>query len=118
MPVGYDSIGKNIQEKNLLRSTGSSNHAELRVIDFVFKKNLEKPSDERWIKFLKHPNSPVDNTMCYDLDQKNAWTTLTASTLACGAFPIAFAPVMLKRFKKEYDSNIKTKNAKRGGIAK
>lgn len=106
MPVGYDSVGQDIQEKNLLRSTASSNHAELRVIDFVFKENSKKPSDDRWVKFVKKPQKPVDNRMFYDLDKQHAWATLTASTLACGAFPIAFAPVMLKRFKKEYDSSI------------
>lgn len=106
MPVGYDSVGDTIQEKNLLRSTASSNHAELRVIDFVFQNDLEKPSDDRWVKFIKNPSAPVDNKMCYDLDLQSAWATLTSTSLACGAFPLAFAPVMLKRFKKEYDSNI------------
>ncbi len=89
-------------EENFLKSTGSTNHSELRVIDFIFDKNSIDPnkhSDSRWLKFYA---DAIDETMDLDINKPKAWSVLVASALACGAFPVAFEPVLLKRYKKEY----------------
>lgn len=88
-----------ILQENVLKSTGSSNHAELRLIDFKFNKEVEKKSDERWLQFYENAS---DSNMELDLYNNKAWSVLVASALACGAFPIAFEPVILKRYQQEY----------------
>lgn len=89
-------------EKNLIQSVGSQNHTEIRVIDFVFdKKNLRgKHTDERWLEFS---DTEELSERQFDLGKDTAWATMCASVLACGAFPIAFEPVILKRYKEEYN---------------
>lgn len=91
-------------EKNFQKSTGSQSHSELRIIDFVFNHESEtyqnKPTDDRWLKFSK--SDEVDGKTKLDINSKAAWATIAASALACGAFPIAFEPVLLKRYCSEY----------------
>lgn len=88
-------------QENVLKSTGSSNHTELRVIDFIFDEKIIKKeqSDSRWFKFYE---GAINEAMDLDIKQSKAWSVLIASALACGAFPIAFEPVLLKRYKEEY----------------
>jgi len=89
-------------QENILKSTGSQNHTELRVIDFIFNKqhtDQDKPSDSRWFKL--YADAP-DVQMDLDINSQKAWGVVTATALACGAFPIAFEPVVLKRYSKEY----------------
>lgn len=107
MPVGYDSVGNTTEKKNLLRSIASHKHAEVRVIDFVFNEQKDKPTDDRWLKFAKSTATKDGKFQFFDIDSKESWSVLVASSLACGAFPIAFPPVVLKRYKSEYDSSIK-----------
>ena len=111
MPVGYNSVGNTVQEKNLLRSTASNNHTEVRVIDFVFNDKKEKPTDNRWLKFARDEATRDGKSKFFDINKPESWATLAASTLACGAFPIAFPPVLLKRYKSEFDSLIEDKEA-------
>lgn len=91
-------------QENVLKSTGSSNHTELRVIDFAFDKNIitSNQSDSRWFKFYE---GAKNNKMNLDINKEKAWSVLIASALACGAFPIAFEPVLLKRYKEEYGND-------------
>ncbi len=88
---------------NLLQSISSYGHKELRVVDFLFDKDVE--SDERWLKIYLDPDKhgvDIDNQMNYDIKKIVTWKVLAASVIACGAFPIAFEPAVLKRFKDEY----------------
>ncbi len=93
-----------ILRQNAYKSTGSQNHAELRVFDFVFKEDQKKPSDNRWFqitdKGLIDPNR--NPKMSLGFKDKETWAILSSSALACGAFPFAFEPVVLKRYKQEY----------------
>lgn len=91
-------------QENVLKSTGSSNHTELRVIDFAFDKNIidSNLSDSRWFKFYE---GAKNDKMDLDITKEKAWSVLIASVLACGAFPIAFEPVLLKRYKEEYGAD-------------
>lgn len=106
------SENKNKLEKNVLKSIGSENHSELRVIDFVFDEEAifkqKKETDTRWLKFCKTPNLRVPTH--FDIADKKAWAIISASALGCGAFPIAFEPVMLRRFQQEFGNDIKHTN--------
>lgn len=105
---GNDKTESSSLELNILNSTGGYNHKEIRVMDFVFdKENLkDKQTDSRWLKFCH--NKGID----YQTDKKKpielellseqAWSTISASALACGAFPFAFPPVLLKRYEREF----------------
>ncbi|WP_299113674.1 hypothetical protein [uncultured Winogradskyella sp.] len=103
MPINLNREDLNQLQRNVINSTGVFNHAEIRVIDFIFDADVEKrkPSDKRWLKF-----SPVNNSASrthFNLTQNEAWATISASALACGAFPIAFPPVLLERYQEEYN---------------
>ncbi len=87
-------------EKNVIQSTGSQNHTEVRVMDFVFKEDSDKPTDKKWLKFSIDEDEPKRQ---FDLNSKKAWSIVCASALACGAFPFAFEPVILKRYREEFD---------------
>ncbi len=92
-------------EENVIQSVGAQNHSELRVIDFVFNNDAlqNKPTDERWLKLSLNPDNEAKRV--FNLFGEKAWATVCASALACAAFPIAFAPVMLKRYKEEFDGH-------------
>lgn len=101
-----------VLEQNAIKSTGSRNHTELRVFDFVFDNSVqdEKKTDHTWFKLYQGPEAadpkkPENRNPKMDLDIKSekAWSIVTASALACGAFPIAFDPVVLKRYKEEFN---------------
>ncbi len=103
MPINLNREDLNQLQRNVINSTGVFNHAEIRVIDFVFDTDVEqrKPSDKRWLKF-----SPTNNSASrthFNLAENEAWATISASALACGAFPIAFPPVLLERYQEEYN---------------
>ena len=105
LPIQIDDLQykSNKLEKNILKSTGSDNHSELRVIDFVFDKTDTVETDDRWLRFCTDPN-PNDPTN-FNMVSTQAWSTISASALACGAFPVAFEPVLLKRYQKEFGGN-------------
>ncbi len=103
LQVDQDPPPRRLQE-NVLKSIGSQNHTELRVIDFVFNEKIQKTkaSDASWFKLSK---SGEDHKMDLHIDGKKAWAVVTATALACGAFPVAFEPVLLKRYKEEFPNN-------------
>ncbi|WP_299224060.1 patatin-like phospholipase family protein [uncultured Psychroserpens sp.] len=100
--IKKDEKGLPQLEKNVIQSVGAQNHTELRIIDFVFKKDKlnHKETDKRWLQFSD--TDDVDNRH-FDLNSDKAWAIICSSVLACGAFPIAFEPVILKRYKEEFD---------------
>ena len=104
MPINPNDEELNDLKKNVLNSTGVFNHAEVRVIDYIFDDTIlkEKPSDNRWLKFSTNTDSEK-SPVHFDVTQDEAWAVISASALACGAFPIAFPPVLLKRYQAEYD---------------
>ncbi|MFD0990476.1 patatin-like phospholipase family protein [Mariniflexile jejuense] len=91
-------------EKNVVQSVGAQNHTELRIMDFVFDKTQvgTKGSDSRWLKFTDIENEADLN---FNLNEDRAWSIICSSVLACGAFPIAFEPVLLRRYRQEFDGD-------------
>lgn len=90
--------------KNLLTSVSSFEHAEVRVIDFVFKDLVDdKKSDKRWLTFgNKEIIDNLDEQIKFDIKDTASWKVLAASAIACGAFPVGFQPLLLKRYKQEF----------------
>ncbi|MFT5822125.1 MAG: hypothetical protein ACI8ZM_003381 [Crocinitomix sp.] len=93
----------------------STYHREIRVKDLHFSEidpNDDRRYPKRWLRF-HNGDKVVGKT--YDLRSKKAWSRIATTSLACGAFPFAFAPVVLNRKKFEYAENewpIELKSAK------
>lgn len=96
---------------NLLNSVSSFEHSELRVIDFIFSQNVieDKPSAKQWLKFYpkdikvdEKTRSNDEGAPSFNLNEAESWKVLAASAIACGAFPIAFEPLLLKRYQAEF----------------
>jgi len=113
LPIPMDVSGEDKNESsnlelNILNSTGGYNHKEIRVMDFVFDNNKlnGKETDSRWLKFCQnHSHEYKTNDKVpieFELLDERAWSTVSASALACGAFPFAFPPVLLKRYEREF----------------
>lgn len=121
--ISGEKVARSLKD-NILNSTGLFNHAELRVIDFVFNREIsnKKPSDSRWLKFLNAEDITEDqidkDTITFDLKTPESWAIISASALACGAFPIAFSPLLLKRYKEEFEISRTTKEDLSSSIEK
>jgi hypothetical protein len=100
MPLNAN-LGNEVNGQNYIRSVESSEHSELRVIDFVFDqfdvdgKEINN-SDSRWIVCDTKKESR------FNLNSENTWKMIGSTVAACGAFPIAFPSVLLKRYEEEY----------------
>ncbi|GAA3623290.1 hypothetical protein GCM10022397_06260 [Flavivirga jejuensis] len=116
MPINSNRDELNQLQKNVLNSTGVFNHAEVRVIDFVFDEKAcdKKPTDNRWLKFGSKSNK--EKPTHFSITADDAWATISASALACGAFPIAFPPVILKRFQEEYNLGYASEKTKKSWL--
>ena len=77
----------------------SKTHKELRVFDFDFSNGTMGETIENWIRIVDGINA---NSMTFPIDSKKTWAKISATAIACGAFPIAFEPVILKRYKSEF----------------
>jgi predicted acylesterase/phospholipase RssA len=87
----------------------SSEHKELRVFHLFFGEQApddvtNNPQDypAKWVRYHTGPKKPG---FFGDLCNKDAWSRMVATSLACGAFPFAFEPVVLERFDFEYGSD-------------
>jgi predicted acylesterase/phospholipase RssA len=83
-------------------------HREVRVFDLFFtpqdptgipRNHSEFPP--HWIRY--HDGKKIPGCIG-NLRQKSAWSRMASTSIACGAFPFAFTPVVLERFKFEYNS--------------
>ncbi|MEL7119003.1 MAG: patatin-like phospholipase family protein [Bacteroidota bacterium] len=81
------------------KALNSKSHKELRVFDFKLCKNLGLVNEyvDNWIEI-----GPTEKGLKFSITGENAWPKIAATAIACGAFPIAFSPVILKRWKKEF----------------
>lgn len=81
----------------------SFEHADLRVFDLRLgspvRSARELDDPERW--FRLHLDDERDG-LVGDLRQRRSWRKIFLSAAACGAFPLAFAPVVLKRHWWEF----------------
>lgn len=101
-----DDQGKRISELGLGDPYTSKGHQELRVFDLDFKKttvediqNNQHIYPSRWVRCYNSPR--VDNAF-FSLHDQSTWAEMVGTSIACGAFPFAFRPVNLTRYKFEY----------------
>lgn len=88
----------------------SNGHKELRVFDLHFKNitDLDSLQDNqhypsRWCRFHLGPKSDGNIGA---LKNTRTWSKIIATSIACGAFPAAFEPVVLNRAKYEYGNEL------------
>ncbi len=93
------------QIREVKRALNSKSHEELRVFDFKLKPKhqLEFNSKEfNWLEITATQINDNKNPLNLSINSKKAWARIAATVIACGAFPVAFAPVILKRWKREF----------------
>ncbi len=107
--VYYNRFNKGgIKDQAEINSMSSKNHTELRIIDFIFNSKAGDRTDKRWLKFKNNgSNNPKEGVWNYN--KEKSWTVIASTALACAAFPVAFSPVLLKRYQYEYYRDIKNK---------
>lgn len=76
----------------------SRGHREVRVFDLRFHE-APKQRPSRWCRYHAADERPGE---IGDLRVPATWAKLGATCIACGAFPFAFEPVVLKRKAYEY----------------
>ena len=85
-------------------ATRVGNHNDLRVFD-VRRTITNKPSDydQKYITLVSGGEKQLAQCAgkAFEIDDPKAWATVGASAMASGAFPIAFEPVILKRYAAE-----------------
>jgi hypothetical protein len=80
----------------------SNVHREVRVFDLRFGRTDDAPVpgvEGRWMRY--HAGAVVSGRIG-DLRSDDAWTKITATAIASGAFPMAFTPVVLERAAHEF----------------
>lgn len=84
-------------------------HAELRVFDLVFRDGGDAEYQDgevhpsRWCRYRAGDES---RGLVGDLREQKAWQKIAATTIACGAFPFAFEPVVLARSQYEFGRSL------------
>ena len=113
-PLFYDSreerFSLNPTTVSLLDSNTSQTHKDMRIFDIALgTHSLHELTEEeskyprRWLRY--HNSAPIlqdEKTICHDIRDIQSWKTITATCIACGAFPFAFEPVVLERAKEEF----------------
>jgi len=91
--------------KSLADGMTSYNHRELRVFDLMFKDpgeanfTDEEVHPDRWYRYRA---GTYKKGVVGDLRSRKAWSTIAATSIASGAVPGAFEPVVLTRKKFEF----------------
>jgi hypothetical protein len=95
--------------KSFERSNNDYDHKELRVVDFQFEKGLS--GVDKWLSLSVDPEAAdPDHPTPFSLFSVESWAMFAASAIACGAFPIAFEPAILERYKREMELTDEVKN--------
>lgn len=88
-------------------SNTSRCHKELRVFHLMFNKAVDKAEvdsnpDKYPARWIRYHSGGREAGVAGDLKNRNAWSRMVTTSMACGAFPFAFEPVALERFQFEY----------------
>lgn len=95
------------KELGLVDGLTSKIYRDLRVFDLDFRTTTEEPVSRpsRWMRYqaglgvgAEGPGREQPGA----LEDPRTWATLGATAIASGAFPVAFAPVVLRRHSFEY----------------
>lgn len=113
--IQYDArpeFSKDYPMNNLGLEDGltSNGHKDLRIFDLNFTDivnvdELKNPKSypPRWCRY--HLGGESEGNIG-DLKKQSTWSKIIATSIACGAFPFAFEPVVLNRAKYEFGHNI------------
>lgn len=118
-PITYDARKEysdlDINNPGLEDGFTSSEFKEMRIFDLHFydinsqqnlnvgKLKLDDGFPERWVRY--HLGEEKDGVIG-ELKTQKAWSKIVATSIACGGFPLAFEPVVLKRKKYEYPKSV------------
>lgn len=121
-----------LYRKILVDGASSKTHKDLRIFDICFdeldldKINAPEKHPLRWInvhagKSIKNTGRPNKNLWSYrssegsdKFRQERTWIEMVCTAMAAGSFPIAFEPVILKRYRSELTSSEKKDLDKKG----
>ncbi len=101
LALGYPQDPEDVTEPlvgELQKAHASYNHKELRVFDF----QLNREQQEEKSKLTKAITVGKNKSFRYQIEDPETWSMISATCLACAAFPFAFEPVVLRRYKYEY----------------
>lgn len=82
----------------------SYGHREIRVFDLLFKTLSPeelRQEPKRWCRYHTGPAMNGDLNVG-NMYHKDCWSQIGATVIASGAFPFAFEPVVLTRYKNEF----------------
>ena len=101
------------------KALSSKTHKELRILDFWLEptpqdaadakfKGLHKP-EKSWVP-ISYEGEAIDKFESWrpgdapplQINSQEAWALVAATAIACGSFPIAFRPGILRRWKEEF----------------
>jgi predicted acylesterase/phospholipase RssA len=105
-----------IYRKIMVDGISSDTHRDVRVFDINFSDIAEEKRElypNRWMKyhsgeseFFKNQNGKKQEINTQDhilrVNSTKLWKEVTATAMACGAFPVAFEPAVLERYGYEY----------------
>ena len=101
------------------KALSSKTHKELRILDFWFEPIRQDASDTKfkglhktvksWIP-ISYEGETIDSFESWkpgyapplQINSQEAWALVAATAIACGSFPIAFRPGILRRWKEEF----------------
>jgi len=117
----------NLYDKILTDGASSKTHKDMRIFDITFDElnlnqiNVKKRYPTRWINVhagasIKNVENPGKNLWSLrsskgnkNYRQENTWVEIVCTAMAAGSFPIAFEPVVLKRYLSELTESEKVK---------
>jgi predicted acylesterase/phospholipase RssA len=102
--------GKDFNNDNFAASADAFTsicHKEFRVFHLFFdsqkSQDIKKKPEVYPGKWIRYHNGDKKSGFFGDLRTAPAWSRIVATSIACGAFPFAFEPVVLERFKFEFN---------------
>jgi predicted acylesterase/phospholipase RssA len=107
IPTGSNKKKEPTYEIAIHEAQTSKIHKELRIVDFhLGPDNLESEINFLEVRDTSNEQGIQDNASeknkQFSIGTKNTWRILADTAIACGAFPIAFQPMPLERYKYEY----------------
>ena len=113
-----NEVIETFKQPSLVKALNDSNvdrvHSELRVFDIHFdtlQENKHMYYPLKWIQIHQGASLEVEHQdqegnlyqkKIYSLTDEDTWKEISATSIASGAFPIAFDPVVLRRYRHEY----------------
>ncbi|HET8654480.1 MAG TPA: patatin-like phospholipase family protein [Longimicrobiaceae bacterium] len=106
-PILYDARDQALAYRSgylgLADGFTSFGHRDLRIFDLRLAESLGDEAASRWCRY--HVGDEREGVIG-DLRTNHTWARIAATAVAAGAFPFAFAPVVLTRKRYEYGDRL------------